>query len=118
MAPEVLRAGIGDINNADDAYSVARQIDPSTGEPPNGRDTPIILRRLVSDSFKACREEPRRYEYQVSFGTGERRSVLAEGRRFLGAPWRELEAVVTAEQAGRATLRFAARSDEPSTVAF
>jgi intracellular multiplication protein IcmB len=37
-------------------------IDPSTGEPPNGRDTPIILRRLVSDSFKACREQPRRYE--------------------------------------------------------
>ncbi|WP_455853621.1 ATP-binding protein [Pantoea endophytica] len=37
-------------------------IDPGTGVPPNGRDTPIILRRLVSDSFKACREEPRRYE--------------------------------------------------------
>ncbi|MCI1029654.1 ATP-binding protein [Pantoea dispersa] len=37
-------------------------IDPGTGEPPNGRDTPIILRRLVSDSFKASREEPRRYE--------------------------------------------------------
>lgn len=36
-------------------------IDPGTGEPPNGRDTPAILRRLVSDSFKACREEPRRY---------------------------------------------------------
>ncbi|WP_168403359.1 ATP-binding protein [Erwinia amylovora] len=37
-------------------------IDPGTGVPPNGRDTPIILRRLVSDSYKACREEPRRYE--------------------------------------------------------
>lgn len=37
-------------------------IDPSTGVPPNSRDTPIILRRLVRDSFKACREEPRRYE--------------------------------------------------------
>ncbi|HBH6890074.1 TPA: ATP-binding protein [Serratia marcescens] len=37
-------------------------IDPDTGVPPNGRDTPIILRRLVSDSFKACREDPRRYE--------------------------------------------------------
>lgn len=37
-------------------------IDPSTGEPPNGRDTPAILRRLVSDAFKACREEPRRFE--------------------------------------------------------
>ncbi|XXN66775.1 ATP-binding protein (plasmid) [Enterobacter ludwigii] len=37
-------------------------IDPGTGVPPNGRDTPIILRRLLSDSFKACREEPRRYE--------------------------------------------------------
>lgn len=36
-------------------------IDPGTGVPPNGRDTPAILRRLVSDSFKACREEPRRY---------------------------------------------------------
>lgn len=37
-------------------------IDPETGIPPNGRDTPMILRRLISDSFKACREEPRRYE--------------------------------------------------------
>ncbi|MGK3115820.1 ATP-binding protein [Candidatus Pantoea formicae] len=37
-------------------------IDPGTGEPPNGRDTPAILRRLVSDSFKAAREDPRRYE--------------------------------------------------------
>lgn len=37
-------------------------IDPGVDVPPNGRDTPIILRRLVSDSFKACREEPRRYE--------------------------------------------------------
>lgn len=37
-------------------------IEPGTGEPPNGRDTPIILRRLVSDSFKACREQPRQYE--------------------------------------------------------
>ncbi|WP_210454595.1 ATP-binding protein [Pantoea ananatis] len=36
-------------------------IDPGTGVPPNGRDTPAILRWLVSDSFKACREEPRRY---------------------------------------------------------
>lgn len=37
-------------------------IDPGTGIPPNGRDSPMILRRLVSDSFKACREDPRRYE--------------------------------------------------------
>ncbi|WP_099319818.1 conjugal transfer protein [Erwinia amylovora] len=37
-------------------------IDPGTGVPPNGRDTPIILRRLVSDAFLACREDPRRYE--------------------------------------------------------
>lgn len=37
-------------------------IEPETGLPPNGRDTPMILRRLISDSFKACREEPRRYE--------------------------------------------------------
>ncbi len=37
-------------------------IDPGTGEPPNGRDTPAILRRLVSDAFKACREKPRRFE--------------------------------------------------------
>ncbi|WP_336804160.1 ATP-binding protein [Erwinia aphidicola] len=37
-------------------------IDPGTGEPPNGRDTPAVLRRLVSDAFKACREEPRRFE--------------------------------------------------------
>lgn len=37
-------------------------IDPGTGEPPNGRDTPAILRRLISDSFKACREEPRRFD--------------------------------------------------------
>lgn len=37
-------------------------IDPATGEPPNGRDTPAVLRRLVSDSFKAAREQPRRFE--------------------------------------------------------
>ena len=36
-------------------------IDPGTGLPPNGRDTPIIMRRLVRDSFLACREDPRRY---------------------------------------------------------
>lgn len=37
-------------------------IDPGTGMPPNPRDTPMILRRLISDSFKACREVPRRFE--------------------------------------------------------
>lgn len=37
-------------------------IDPGTGEPPNGRDTPAILRRLVSDAYKVCREQPRRFE--------------------------------------------------------
>ncbi|MGP2416711.1 conjugal transfer protein [Pantoea ananatis] len=41
---------------------IALCIDPGTGDPPNGRDTPAILRRLVSDSFKAAREEPRRFE--------------------------------------------------------
>lgn len=38
-------------------------IDPGTGEPPNGRDTPVILRRLVSESFKINREDPRRYQH-------------------------------------------------------
>lgn len=37
-------------------------IDPTTGEPPNGRDTPVILRRLVLEAFKSAREVPRRYE--------------------------------------------------------
>lgn len=37
-------------------------IDPATGEPPNGKDTPVILRRLVTESFTAARETPRRYE--------------------------------------------------------
>ena len=37
-------------------------IDPGIGLPPNARDTPGILRRLVSDAFKSCREDPRRYE--------------------------------------------------------
>jgi len=37
-------------------------IDPATGEPPNGKDTPIILRRLVKDAFSCARERPRRYE--------------------------------------------------------
>ncbi|EKS1073457.1 ATP-binding protein [Cronobacter sakazakii] len=37
-------------------------IDPATGEPPNGRDTPVILRRLVVEAFKMAREDPRRYE--------------------------------------------------------
>lgn len=37
-------------------------IDPSTGVPPNALDTPMILRRLVSDAFATCREQPRRFE--------------------------------------------------------
>lgn len=37
-------------------------IDPGTGAPPNALDTPMILSRLVSDAFKACREQPRRFE--------------------------------------------------------
>ncbi|MEN4545944.1 ATP-binding protein [Pantoea agglomerans] len=37
-------------------------IDPSTGVPPNAVDTPMILSRLVSDAFAACREKPRRFE--------------------------------------------------------
>lgn len=37
-------------------------IDPSTGVPPNGKDTPVILRRLITESYKATREDPRRYE--------------------------------------------------------
>jgi len=37
-------------------------IDPGTDLPPGGRDTSIILRRLISDSYKACREQPRQYE--------------------------------------------------------
>ncbi|WP_210512568.1 ATP-binding protein [Pantoea ananatis] len=36
-------------------------IDPDKDVPPNGSDTPGILRRLVTDSFKAAREEPRRF---------------------------------------------------------
>lgn len=36
--------------------------DPGTGEPPNGKDTPVILRRLIAEAFKAAREDPRRYE--------------------------------------------------------
>lgn len=37
-------------------------INPDTGAPPNALDTPMILSRLVSDAFKACREQPRRFE--------------------------------------------------------
>lgn len=37
-------------------------IDPASGEPPNGKDTPVILRRLVSEAFTTAREVPRRYE--------------------------------------------------------
>lgn len=37
-------------------------IDPASGEPPNGRDTPVILRRLVNEAFHAAQEDPRRYE--------------------------------------------------------
>lgn len=37
-------------------------IDPATGEPPNGKDTPVILRRLVFEAYRTAREDPRRYE--------------------------------------------------------
>lgn len=37
-------------------------IDPSTGVPPNGKDTPVILGRLVEEAFKVAREDPRRYQ--------------------------------------------------------
>lgn len=37
-------------------------IDPSTGEPPNTRDTAVIIRRLVGEAYKAASEDPRRYE--------------------------------------------------------
>lgn len=37
-------------------------IDPSTGMPPNSRDTPVILRRLITEAFKVARDDPRRYE--------------------------------------------------------
>lgn len=37
-------------------------IDPATGTPPNGRDTPVIIRRLINEAFKAARDDPRRYE--------------------------------------------------------
>ncbi|WP_180271370.1 hypothetical protein [Erwinia amylovora] len=36
--------------------------DPSTGSPPNARDTPVILRRLITEAFKIARDDPRRYE--------------------------------------------------------
>ena len=37
-------------------------IDPSTGMPPNSRDTPGIIRRLIKEAFDIAREQPRRYE--------------------------------------------------------
>ncbi|ELD2083772.1 ATP-binding protein [Enterobacter hormaechei] len=37
-------------------------IDPATGLPPNSRDTPVILRRLITEAFKITRDDPRRYE--------------------------------------------------------
>lgn len=37
-------------------------IEPATGSPPNSRDTPVVLRRLVNEAFMAARDEPRRYE--------------------------------------------------------
>jgi len=37
-------------------------IDPSTGTPPNSRDTPGIIRRLIKEAFDIAREQPRRYE--------------------------------------------------------
>ncbi|WP_228457230.1 ATP-binding protein [Serratia symbiotica] len=37
-------------------------IDPATGDPPNSKDTGVILRRLVCEAFNAARNTPRRYE--------------------------------------------------------
>lgn len=57
-----LRTPLGYESDFMESILTALCIDPSTGVPPNGKETPVILRRLIKTAFEEGRDKPRRYD--------------------------------------------------------